>query len=619
VIDGVSGEPIADAVVSFNRFPGARMAAPGGASPAANLQQPVVTGADGRFVFRSLPPGNYPVIASLGGYVSGMVGQGRPGGPDRALDLADGERVFDATIRLWKHAVITGSVVDEAGDPAVELTVNAYRRITVDGRSQLSPGSAQTARTDDRGRFRFSHLTPGDYVVVVPLTASAMPSAVYDALIQAVTANPSVPPDWYMDLMLSGGEMMFRSGPPVLVNGTLWSTSFAGMPPPTESGRTSSYRTTYYPAATSSSDATVITVRAGEERHGVNLQLALVPTARISGTVQSPTGNVANLAVRLQPVQSDPGAAVPDLEMGGTVTRPDGSFTFHQVPAGQYLVRIVRMGRSEAMNRMLAGALGGGAAPSTAPVAPATATYAAEQLVTVGDTDVTGVSLVMREGPKVSGRVEFELTPPRTPAQVIAGGAVVVTPLSGASGFLGGMMGSDPSVLEAEGRFRTLGYPPDKYVIGFGRGGRGAVSVKSVTIGGRDMTNAVLELRDADVSDVVITVSDRFGTLAGVVRGANGAAATTATAIVFPVDYRASVSNALVPSRTQIVAASRAGAYAVSGLVPGNYFVVAVDDADVSDNQDTAFFDALARAATRITVGDAEKKTQDLVLVKVKR
>jgi hypothetical protein len=57
----------------------------------------------------------------------------------------------------------------------------------------------------------------------------------------------------------------------------------------------------------------------------------------------------------------------------------------------------------------------------------------------------------------------------------------------------------------------------------------------------------------------------------------------------------------------------------VSGLVPGNYFVVAIDDADVSDNQDAAFFDALARVATRITVGDAEKKTQDLALVKVKR
>jgi hypothetical protein len=35
---------------------------------------------------------------------------------------------------------------------------------------------------------------------------------------------------------------------------------------------------------------------------------------------------------------------------------------------------------------------------------------------------------------------------------------------------------------------------------------------------------------------------------------------------------------------------------------------VAVDDADVSDNQDTAFFDALAGGATRITLGDAKRE-----------
>jgi hypothetical protein len=53
--------------------------------------------------------------------------------------------------------------------------------------------------------------------------------------------------------------------------------------------------------------------------------------------------------------------------------------------------------------------------------------------------------------------------------------------------------------------------------------------------------------------------------------------------------------------------------------MPGDYLVVAVDDADVGDNQDTAFFDTLARGATRVTLGDVEKKVQDLVLVKVKR
>jgi hypothetical protein len=85
------------------------------------------------------PPGSYPVRATLAGYVTGMVGQGRPGGPERALDLADGERISDATIRLWKYGVITGTIVDEAGDPATGLTVRAFRRLTVDGPAAAHP------------------------------------------------------------------------------------------------------------------------------------------------------------------------------------------------------------------------------------------------------------------------------------------------------------------------------------------------------------------------------------------------------------------------------------------------------------------------------------------------
>jgi hypothetical protein len=133
------------------------------------------------------------------------------------------------------------------------------------------------------------------------------------------------------------------------------------------------------------------------------------------------------------------------------------------------------------------------------------------------------------------------------------------------------------------------------------------------------VTNAPLDLKDADVTDVVIKISDRVGSISGVARTPAGQAAPTATAIVFPADYRALVANGLTSGKVQIVAASRAGTYAVNGLMPGEYFIIAIDDADVSDNQDSAFFDSLARVATRFTIGDAEKKAQELVVVPVKR
>jgi len=615
VIEGTSGEPIADAVVSPGRG-GGPTPAPG--TPAANVFQPVVTGADGRFVFRNLPPGPYAVRATVPGYVSGMVGQGRPGGPDRALDLAEGERIGDATIRVWKYGVITGTVVDEAGEPATDLTVRALRRLTIDGRPQLVASTSQTARTDDRGRYRITRLTPGDYVVVVPVTQSTFPTATYDALIQAVIADPVKPPAWAVDLMLSGGTQAMQ-GSPARVGDVMWTASFAGTPPPSASGPSTSYRTTYYPSATSSAQAAVITVRAGEERASIDLQLSLVNTLRVSGIVQSATGPMANLSVRLQPFTADPLATAADLDGGSAVTRADGTFTFVNVPTGQYVIKALRPAPSESMMRMIRGEVGSASPGAPGTTASTLTTLFGELAVTVADTDVTGVSLLMREGPKVSGRVEFELKTSAAPSQVPTGNGVTLVPLGGPAGILS-MFGAEPVMLEADGRFKTPGQAPDRYTVTFGRGGgRGSAGIRTITANGRDMTNTPLELKDTDITDVVIKISDRFGAVSGTVRGPDALAARTATVIIFPADYRALLSSGLMSGRVQTIAASRTGAYVAGVVMPGDYLIVAVDDADVSDNQDSAFFDALARGATRMTVGDTEKKSQDLVLVKVKR
>jgi hypothetical protein len=612
VIEASTGEPIADAVVSPGRGAGPPPVSMPGGAPAVNVFQSVVTGADGRFVFRNLPPGSYPVRASLTGYVPGMVGQGRPGGPDRALDLADGERIGDAIIRLWRYGVITGTVLDEAGEPAIDLPVRAYRRLTVDGRPQLMPATAQLARTDDRGRYRFARLTPGDYVVVVPLTQTTLPGATYDALIQAVITDPVKPPEWAFDLMLSGGIQGLQ-GSPSRVGDAMWSASFAGTPPPSATGPSSSYRTTYYPSANSPGLASLITVRPGEERTAIDMQLTLVPTVRVSGVVRGPAGPMPNLGVRLSPANADLAA---DLEGTTAVTRADGTFTFINVPPGSYVIKVFRAAPSESMMRSFRGE-SPNAPPTPSPPSPAIPALFGEQAVNVGEADVTGVSITMRDGLKVSGRVEFELRTPAAAGPTGPANSVSLIPLYNAA-FAAGLMSTDPAMLDADGRFATSGQASGRYTMSLGRGG-GGPGIKSITASGRDVTNTPLELKDTDITDVVIKVSDRLASLSGVVRGPNALASPTATVIAFPADYRALVANGLMAGRVRTVAASRAGAFAMGSVMPGDYLVVAVDDADVSDNQDTAFFDALAGGATRITFGDAEKKAQDLVLVKVKR
>src|SRR3954452_22729461 len=73
VVDGVSGKPVSAAIVTIA---GAGMTVMSGGT----ADRPrVLTGADGRFVFRDLPlPGTFTVSANKSGYADGASGRRRP-------------------------------------------------------------------------------------------------------------------------------------------------------------------------------------------------------------------------------------------------------------------------------------------------------------------------------------------------------------------------------------------------------------------------------------------------------------------------------------------------------------------------------------------------------------
>jgi hypothetical protein len=143
-VDGTTGDPIAEAVVALIP-PGGRGAArgalPAGGSPEMQQAmeaalaaaaasrggtgpQRVMTGADGRFVFHSLPPGNFQLTATLTGYTSslgvslspafaGVVGGVSATPSSTTLPLKEGEFATGVTLRLWKFGVISGTVLDD--------------------------------------------------------------------------------------------------------------------------------------------------------------------------------------------------------------------------------------------------------------------------------------------------------------------------------------------------------------------------------------------------------------------------------------------------------------------------------------------------------------------------
>ena len=102
------------------------------------------------------------------------------------LVLADGEKSTASPITLWKHAAISGSVVNEAGEPVVGARVRALRRTPLRGREF---GGESSGTTDHSGIYHIGELPPGDYLVLVS-SISIAGSLVYPV---AFYASPNLP------------------------------------------------------------------------------------------------------------------------------------------------------------------------------------------------------------------------------------------------------------------------------------------------------------------------------------------------------------------------------------------------------------------------------------------
>lgn len=582
-----SGPPIVPAMVEA-----------GGPSTVFNL-----TNAEGQFVFTQLPPGNYGVVAIKPGYANGAFARTRPEGPSRPLELDDNERVADVSIRLWKHAVISGTVSDPSGEPAIGVQVRALR--SVPGAGGRRVGTGGTAMTDDRGSFRFFGLIPGEYLIVVPATFASAPVSSMDQVQQVMTSGDSARMTQFMrEAGPAGASLLGSGGRQVGDQVVQHNTASSGLTADAN-GRMLMTPTTYYPAGTQPARADRIRLASGEERSGVTIQLPLVPAVSVSGTLTGPDGPVALAAVRMVP--SDLTGFVSDtgFETATTITDGRGTFTFPAVPAGQYTIHAARVPRPTAPSPpagvtfiQSGGSImtmaGGDSVARTPPPAPTDPVLTAEAVITVADAPLHGLALTFRSGARVSGTVEFRGNAAITPGTQRAV-TVTLIPIDGRRLPAGYM----PGRASAEGTFATMTYPPGRYVIS--ATGPAGWSVESATVAGRDVLDTPFELGENDLSGAVVVLSNRTSMLAGSVRNSSGGRGH-AVVMIFPADYQSWIANGMSARRSRTLLADDAGAFLVGGLPAGDYLVVALPPETTVElaNETVA---ALASAATRVSVG----------------
>lgn len=607
VVDAVSGAPV----------PGARVTLGNTVSGGPPLPQ-MVTDAKGRFVFRDLPPlKTYYLGANRLGYAYTRYGWT---GPGQSLAIRDiltinvepGGWVQDIKIPLWQYGTISGRVVDERNEPVVGVAVRAYSERMVAGRPLPVLGPLMV--TDDRGVYRLTDIGPGRYLVgVLSVQSTVLATTREDPITAPVGALGSEG--------VGRGRGAFVAAPSVDVNGThrLAITNFAPPPPPSAE-QSRAYPIVFYPAAPKWADAQAIDIGYGGRRTGIDMQIVPVPAVTVSGRAHGAEGEMPELLLRLMPVGSEPlgfGA-----EAATTPLAADGTFTFLNVPAGDYTLLaqagVVDLTTGSAHIRLAdaPGYPGEGTSVGSGNGTPGLDTltrsgkpsaFWARIPVSVGNRPITNLALPLRRSAVISGRVVFDAgTPALTGTH---GMRITAEPASGDTSLgelVGEMPANDPDHSFSVGGLLGGTYRiTNKWFAGYG--------VVSVTAEGRDVTTSGFDgSLGRDFTDVAMTLTDKRPVVSGVVRDNQGPA--RAAVFVFPVDPQLWADWGWEPMWLKSTSSGGDGAFTVTNLRAGEYFAVAVSRELKDAWTQPKVLAAASVVATRFTLRWGDKQTLDLQL-----
>jgi hypothetical protein len=253
----------------------------------------------------------------------------------------------------------------------------------------------------------------------------------------------------------------------------------------------------------------------------------------------------------------------------------DGEFSIANVPPGRYLLR-ARGDDTETPQH-------------------------ASQPISVNGTDLDGVTVVLAPGGTITGTVVFQPGEAQAPdlTQVR-----ITAPSTDQSSF-----GPQPNArVDKEGRFTLAGVPAGSHLIRPGGNMRGWV-LKSVSIGGRDVTDTPLALRGGEnVGNVDIVFTDKLTEINGTLANEQGTPVPDFTVLAFPTD-----GSLWRPQGRHIMTArpDQTGKYRIRGLPPGEYYLATVDPSEQGEWFEPSYLEEHRTGAARLTLSEADVKTKD--------
>jgi len=246
------------------------------------------------------------------------------------------------------------------------------------------------------------------------------------------------------------------------------------------------------------------------------------------------------------------------------------------------------------------------AAGAPPPPVLADATLWARVPLTVGERDLNDIVVPLHTGARMTGRVVFEgsIEPPdRSIVQRIG---ITLDPIDAGSATRA--LGIEIGHPDEDRSFRTVGVPPGRYLLGITSPPLGQWVFEGASFQGRDIAAQSIEVGDADLPDVVLTFTDRPAAIDGRVQTTGDTSGRgDALVVVYPVDANAWPSAGGSPRHTWAVRPAPGGTYSIGNVLPGDYYVVAIDR-DAIDWADERLLQSLTQSAEHVTVAEGDRK-----------
>lgn len=237
------------------------------------------TDSTGRFVIQGLAPGRYRLAAQKLNYTSPLSTH-----HNRYQDFLEiTESLSNISLKLVRPGVISGIIRGPNGSPQPFAQVQLARERLIGNRIHLVKAAQVT--TNDLGEYRAFGLVPGSYIV----------------------------------------SAYFRDDTGIL--GLRQRRTLDG------SQQTEDYAAVYYPGTLMPSEAAPVEVKQGSEVTNIDIQLALVPSSEVSGTIQCSEAMAEPITVTLRPS----GWATGPIQVF-TASCELSDFIFRSIPPGDYLL-----------------------------------------------------------------------------------------------------------------------------------------------------------------------------------------------------------------------------------------------------------------------------------------